>query len=70
MDSGGSSWGGPRQGAGRKREQVFRPRLKVPMQIWVILQERAKAEGTTPEVLAVRWIEERAMESTGSHGST
>jgi len=65
VDSKSGQWGGARQGAGRKREQVFRPRLKVPVQIWAILQEHARVAGTTPEVLALRWLEERAMDSVG-----
>lgn len=61
MDSSsGKKWGGSRKGAGRPPSPVLTVKLRVPREVWAIIEADAVAAGIMPEEYAARVLERHA----------
>ena len=63
MDSSSPNWGGSRRGAGRKPSANVRVSLRIPRDVWALLEAEAARLSTAPEELAVRWLASQLHES-------
>ncbi|WP_420594468.1 hypothetical protein [Deinococcus sp.] len=67
MNSGGSSWGGKRERAGRKPSPNLRVSLSVPREVWAELERLARQKNITAEQLAAVWLVERSAQIADAH---
>lgn len=55
------NWGGKRKGAGRPLAAHVTARVKLPREVWAVIEADARRAGRSPEEEAARVLESHAM---------